>query len=169
LGGGSDTTPGPGTIGSGNPGGGGGIGSGGSGAAPSFQNAQKGAQSFLDALKSKDIERVSEATALRSQYEAKTADHRQLFNQILSKTIEQADVNKLADLFEGMTIQDMNTVKSSGQVGVIVGKTKGQERVTRTLTVRHEKAGWKVMDFSDARQYIPGNAMNRKTTARKSR
>jgi hypothetical protein len=144
----------------GGPGGpGGGPGSGGSGKAPSFQDPYAGAQSFLDALKAKDPALLQQATALRSPTEAKTEAHRELFDAIQKSALDTGDFDKLVAAFDGMSIQDKNVVKSTGLYGIIVGKMSGRDRLTRTLYVRKEAAGWKVVDFGAIRDFKPNIGM----------
>jgi hypothetical protein len=125
-----------------------GPGGGGSNQEPDFRYAETGAIAFLNALKAKDPERLKEATALRSVLEVKNADHKEMFQKILEGNLEDEKLNQLAELFNGMAIVDENTYKSTGSIGIIVGKNEGQEQVTRTIYMRKEKAGWKVLDFS---------------------
>jgi hypothetical protein len=127
---------------------------GGGGAAADFRNPISGAKAFLAALKAKDPELLSEAVALRSVTEAHTEKHRELFKAIREKALDPAELDDMAAAFEGMAVQDTNTPKSSGQLGVIVGKAKGKDRITRTLYMRKEKAGWKVMDVGGEREFI---------------
>ena len=53
-----------------------------------------------------------------------------------------------AKKLDGFTFAGTNAAKSSGQLGVIVTKQEGTSLLRRTLTMRHEKAGWKVQDIS---------------------
>jgi len=128
---------------------------GGPSGAPSFKNPVKGVESWLNALKSKDMKALKDASALRGQYEAKTETHRELFRAIQEETLPEEDLESLAKAFEGMKVQDANTIKSTGQVGIIVGKMDKKDRITRTLFVRKEKAGWKVVDFGAMRDFQP--------------
>ncbi len=132
------------------PGMGGDDGPGGSDKEPDFKSSIGGAKAFLDALKKKDLRLLAEATALRSIYEA-TGSHLPLFKGIREESLPQEDLDELARAFEGMKVINMNQRKSTGMVGVIVGKQEGSDYHTRTLYVRHEKDGWKVQDFSVAR------------------
>jgi len=115
-----------------------------------FKTATKGAESFLSALKDKDPERLAEATALHAKYEIEVPnkEHLAFFTAVLEKTATPSDIEALAKEFAGMKVMGTNTRKSTGMTGVIVGKTEDNKRLTRTLYVRHEEAGWKVQDFS---------------------
>jgi hypothetical protein len=161
----------PGVMGPGGAGGAGGragaaIGGGGSGKAPSFTNAREGAQSFLDALKSKDPELLREATALRSPTEAESQAHRDLFAAIQGSSLADSQLSELAQTFDGMSYYDFNVVKSTGRVGIILSKMKDRTRQTRTLFVRLEKAGWKVVDFGPLREFKPP-VMGRRPTGKR--
>jgi hypothetical protein len=133
--------PGPGGLGGGGAGGG-------SSAVDKFDTPVEGAQSWLNALKSGDLEAVKTATALRGQTEASTKAHKDLFASFVSDDgPQQEDVADLAKGFEGFKVVGKNTAKSTGQIGVILEKTEGRNTLRRTLTMRKEKDGWKVMDF----------------------
>lgn len=113
---------------------------------PDFRDPYKSAQAFLDAVKAKDPVRIADCLALRSRYEA-AKNHLEMFDALLERTADQSTLDELADTFEGMTIVGSNDAKSSGRLGVICSKTKDNVESRRTLIVRREKAGWKVLDF----------------------
>jgi hypothetical protein len=129
-----------------------GLGAGAGGAAAGtndFSSPVKGAESFLAAVKSKDPNRLREAVALRSQYEADTKSHRDMFATILGDDGADAGIlDELATAFNGMAVSGMNTIKSTGKRGVTVSKMEKGDEIRRTLIVRREKDGWKVQDFS---------------------
>ncbi len=152
---GADSTGGPGMAGY--PGGSGGAGGGKKEA--DFSNPYKGAETFLDAVQSKDPNRLALAVALRSAREA-TADHRDIFQAILEYRLDSDTMDALAEAFEGMKIAGANQVKSTGLLGIILSKTEGRDQVRRTLYVRREKAGWKVLDFTGALSFTPGRIGN---------
>jgi hypothetical protein len=137
---------GPGAAGRpGGPGGGGPVAA--AAKAPDFRDPMKGAQSFLDAVKSKDAERISEAIAQRSRNEA-VDSHKERLAALLDKSADQATLDELADLFEGMRITDTNVAKSTGRRGVILSKRKGNDEIRITLYMRRELNDWKVVDYS---------------------
>jgi hypothetical protein len=109
--------------------------------------------SFLGALRAKDAEALAEATALHAPTEA-SAHYQKAFTAIVEQSLAPEDFDEIAKKFEGMTIVGQNQAKSSGRLGIIVGKTgqKG-EYLTRTITVRKEKLGWKVADISGQREF----------------
>jgi hypothetical protein len=104
---------------------------------------------FLNAVKSKNKDRIADATALRSVREAHSKSMKQLFSNILDNSISDEDVNDLAKQLEGYSIIGQNTAVSSGQLGIILGKSNGNYgQYRRTITVRHEAKGWKVSDIT---------------------
>ncbi len=145
----------PGMAGPGDPGGSSGGGNSGPGSAkePDYDSPYAGANTFLDALDKKDTRVLAEAVAIRSEFEAETTFKRNLFKAIREESLATSDLDQLAELFKDMKIVSRNTPKSTGSLGVIVGKMDKEkyEYRTRTLTMRHEKLGWKVQDFSGPR------------------
>jgi hypothetical protein len=116
---------------------------------PADFNSPVGAVSaFLDALKAKDLKRLSEATALRASAEAKGVKNQKLFASITDESMTEDDLSELANKLEGYQVVGMNDFKSSGRAGVTLGKqaTNGDYH-QRTVIVRKEKAGWKVADI----------------------
>jgi hypothetical protein len=141
-----------GRVGGGDPGSVGGPGGGAAGTAnkaPDFRDPYKSAQSFLDAVKAKDPVRLAECVALRSRNEA-AKNHREMFDAMLERTADPSTLDELADTFEGMTIVGANDVKSTGSRGIICSKRKENVETRRTLVMRREKAGWKVLDYGGA-------------------
>jgi hypothetical protein len=142
------------------PGGGYGPGGGGGGtidanAKADYNTPYTAVQTFLAALKAKDAERLADATALHAATES-SAHYRKMFTAILSNDLAPEDLDELAKKFEGFNIMGQNQAKSSGRLGIIVGKAgTGRDtgdQFTRTITVRKEKAGWKVCDISGQRE-----------------
>jgi hypothetical protein len=124
------------------------------GGSPGGGNASKSptvgaAEKFLDALKDKDLQKLQEAIALRAPLES-AARHRTLFANIRDGQIDEATLGELSDAFAEMKVAGMNTAKSTGLRGVIVTKTEKDKNksISRTIYVRREVAGWKVLDFS---------------------
>ncbi|MBX6315788.1 MAG: hypothetical protein IRY99_23170, partial [Isosphaeraceae bacterium] len=136
------------------PGGGDAGGAGASDGPADFKNPVNAARAFLNALKAKDLERLAEATALRSTYES-SGSHRELFKAILDTTLSEEDLDELAKAFEGFEIYRLAQAQSTGQQGVILAKNEGRDHFERTLYIRREKAGWKVLDFSKVREFRP--------------
>ena len=64
---------------------------------------------FLIAVRSKDPERLAEATALRAGQAGETGPHYQkLFSAILEQSLAPEDLDELAKKFEGVTIVGHN-------------------------------------------------------------
>lgn len=126
--------------------------SGGSGKEPSFKYPITGAQAFLDAVKAKDPQKLNDAVALRSRLES-SASRRSLFEQILDSSVPSETLQELADAFEGYKIVRLGAVEGTGHQDVILMKAAGKDNLQRALTLRKEKAGWKVSDFSGVRKF----------------
>ena len=56
----------------------------------------------------------------------------------------------MAKKLEGFKVADVNTATSSRRLGITLRKAEGKKgaMLQRTITVRQEKAGWKVVDIS---------------------
>jgi hypothetical protein len=115
---------------------------------PDYSNPTAAAETFLNALTKKDPALIAEATAIRAQYEAKDTKMQDFWKQAKAESLAQEDLDKLIRTFEGMKVVNNNQRKSTAMVGVTVGKTEENNYYTRTLYLRHEKDGWKVLDFS---------------------
>jgi len=118
------------------------------GASGNFHTPVGGATAFLNALKSKNLEKVAEATALRAPQEAEGTTNRKLFQAILDKELSQEDLDGVAKMLEGFAITGMNAATSTAKVGLTITKVEGTSQLRRTITMRKEKAGWKVVDIS---------------------
>ena len=116
-----------------------------------FTTESKGAESFLSALKSRDAKAVAEALALHSRYEASGA-HKGDFGDILDETASAEQINKIASEFDGFQIQSLGQRLGEGEVKVILTKQDEKSSMSRTLTMRHEKLGWKVQDYGGKRE-----------------
>jgi hypothetical protein len=115
-----------------------------------FTNPTKAASSFLSAVQAKDAERLADAVALRARYEA-GSEHKPVLSSVLDKTPAAEDLDKMARDFAGMKFMSLGARKGSGEQNVVVGKADQKQSTTRVLTVRKEKAGWKVQDYGGAR------------------
>jgi hypothetical protein len=128
-------------------------------------------QAFLDALKARDLERLTEATALRAQTES-SPKNQDMFKRIFDGTLSESELNALATRLEGYSIASENTPKSTGSVDVVLRKTSrnnnnnsgisgGGSYYTLRVRVRREKKGWGVCDisapteFKNPRMYNP--------------
>jgi hypothetical protein len=110
-----------------------------------FNDPMIAAGFFLDAVQKKDLNRISQATALRAATESKNT---KLFQLILTQELAQEDLDELAKKLDKFQIFSTNVAKSSGRLGIIIRKPEGTSMMQRTITMRHEKAGWKVLDIS---------------------
>lgn len=122
-------------------------GTGGDNSPPDFTTPWGGGATFLAALRAKDPARLHEATAARAPFECHEKN-KKLFEALVEESMSQEDLDELAKLLEGYTITGQNTPKSSAVFSLIM--TKASDRTTtlvRRLTMRKEKAGWKVMDI----------------------
>ena len=126
----------------------GGAGNGDSNAPADYRTQMGAARAFLNAVKAKDKSRIAEATAIRSSTEAATSSMKRLFASITDESISDEAVAELAKSLEGFQIMGANEAKSSGRLGIILSKTNSQNgQFRRTLTVRKEAKGWKVVDI----------------------
>jgi len=101
---------------------------------------------FLEAVKAKNLAKMAEATALRAPLEASTRNQK-IFSAILEQDLATEDLDELAKKLDGYTYAGSNQAKSSGKLGVIFTRPEGTSVMRRTITMRHEKAGWKVLDI----------------------
>jgi hypothetical protein len=156
--------------GPGGPGGGGG-GAGNVDLTPANYHTPTGAvKAFLSALQAKDLDRLSESTALRARLEA-SGKNQELFSKISDLTLSDSEVDKLASALEGFTVTGENPPRSTGRVDVVLQKSgKNNSYITRKITVRHEKKGWGVMDISGPAEFkTPGMVRPRGNTGGRSK
>jgi hypothetical protein len=128
---------------------------------PNFMYPATGAMSFLNALKAKDPERLAQTIALHvDTNELSDAKHRKSMVAILNKSLPDNELNALAKSLEGFQVAGTNAPKDSGHLGVMIQKMQGKDLLRRTLMMRKEKGGWKVLDVG--REYkIEGYVMPR--------
>jgi hypothetical protein len=150
--------------GPGMPGGPGGFNApGGSNAPANFHSPEGAVTAFLNALKAKDLDRLSEAIAIRAPIEA-TAKNRDIFQRIYDGNLSESELDELARKMEGYQIAGENPAKSSGRVQVLLRKANANNAgwSTRLVVVRHEKKGWGVCDvlgeavYKSPRMTLPG-------------
>jgi hypothetical protein len=113
-----------------------------------YKDPVTGANSFLNAMKSKDIRKIAESISLHAPLEAKSTVNQKLFMAVLEETLAQEDVDELARKLENYTISSVNVAKSSGMRGVTITRPEGTSIMRRTIMMRLEKKGWKVQDIS---------------------
>jgi len=121
---------------------------GGDNAPADFSSPIGGVNAFLKALRKKDAAALAEATALHAPTEA-SDKNRRIFEQISRQELDEEGLSQLAQRLEGFQIQSRNHPKSSNTIGITLGKraTGSNSMLYRTIQVRKEKAGWKVLDI----------------------
>src|SRR5262249_36903050 len=72
--------------------------------APDFSDPRQAVQAFLDAVKSKDLDRLTEATAIHAQQEASSAKNRDIFKRIYDGSLSEAELDDIASKLEGFSI-----------------------------------------------------------------
>jgi hypothetical protein len=113
-----------------------------------FQTPRDALDAFLNALQARDPMRLAEATSLHAPLEANPAN-RPLFLAILQRRFSEQELKDLALRLEGYKFVEPSSPKrerSSGQRTLTL--MKPGSRSVLHATIRHEKAGWKVLDIS---------------------
>jgi hypothetical protein len=115
---------------------------------PDFHTPEGGVIAFLNALKARDLDRLTEATAIHAQIEAR-AKNQETFKRIYDGSLSEQELDDLAKKLEGYTLSGNNPPKSTARIDMIITK-RGENNsiVNRIVTVRHEKKGWLVCDIS---------------------
>lgn len=135
--------------------GGGAPGGGGDDPGPgAFRSPGTAVQAFLSALKAKNKDRLSQATARRAATEA-AERNRKIFAAILEQSVSDEELDDMARSLEGFQVTSILPAKSTGQIGVLIGKMDNRDRLQRTVQVRREKEGWKVLDFGGVVDFKP--------------
>ena len=116
-----------------------------------FRHPWTAANAFLAALKTKDADKLAQTTALRAPVEG-SVKYQKVFTAILERSLAPEDMDELAKKFEGYSIIGQNEPKSTGKFEIIVSRAEGTSQFHRTITLRKEKAGWKVCDVSGPRE-----------------
>jgi hypothetical protein len=109
-----------------------------------FTDPKFAARAFLAALEDKDLKRLAQATALRAATESK---NQELFRLILAQKLGPEDLDELAKKLAGFQIAASNQ-PANNVVKIVVTRPVDVGILRRTLTMREEKAGWKVLDVS---------------------
>jgi len=119
-------------------------------------------RSFLFALSIRDKDRLSEATALRSQTEAPNDKIKELFGKIVLGNISDAELDDIAKKLQGYVLVGENAVHSKGKLGIIIRRPTAEGGfLSRTVTVRKEKKGWGVIDISSPIEFTPTGGSSR--------
>jgi hypothetical protein len=120
-----------------------------------FKHPATAVQAFLSALQSKNKDRLTQATARRAQTEAEEK-HRKIFAEIIDGSISDDELDEMSKAMTGYRVVNVLPAKSTGRIGVLIAKAEGRDMMQRTITVRKEADGWKVMDISAMLDFKPG-------------
>jgi len=123
-----------------------------------FRSPNTAVEAFLSALRAKNKDRLSQATAKRAATES-VEKHQKIFAAILEGSISDEELDDMAKSLEGFQVNGILPAKSTGQVGVTIGRSNGIDQLQRTVQVRREKEGWKVMDFGGVFIFKPTGVM----------
>jgi hypothetical protein len=105
-------------------------------------------RTFLNALRAKDADKLSEATAQRAATES-SEKNQATFSKILEVSLSESEMDDLAKKLEGYQVAGENPPKSTGRVDVVVQKNgQNGSYYRRRITARREKKGWGVLDIS---------------------
>jgi hypothetical protein len=123
-------------------------GMGGDNAPPDFRSPVGGVTAFLKALRLKDAAALAEATALHAPMEA-SERNRKIFEAITRQELAEDDLAELAAKLDGFQMSGKNHPKSTNVEEIILTKrsTTSNDTLVRTIQVRKEKQGWKVLDI----------------------
>ena len=124
-----------------------------SSAPASFVSPAEGANSFLNALEEKDLDKLAEATAKHAPVDAREKN-KKLFTQIADGSLSQEDLDDLAKRLEGFRVAGADPPRSTGQSVIVLEKQEEGALFGRKMTMRKEKAGWKVQDIGGEIDYF---------------
>ncbi|MEW4566281.1 hypothetical protein AB1L88_00295 [Tautonia sp. JC769] len=114
-----------------------------------FDSPRGAVDAFLNAIKAKDVQGLSDATALRAPREAETSSRRRTFQAIREMSLSEDELNTIADDFEGFEVAQMSRPTASGIVSFILRKQGDYgSTLQRRIDVRKERSGWKVNDVT---------------------
>ena len=134
------------------------LGSGAAGGPADFATPGGAVNAFLMAVQAKDRAKIAQATARRAPTEA-AAKNREFFKVLLEESVADDQLDELAKAFEGYRPTQLLQAVSTAQRGVLLSKSEpGGASLSRTVQVRKEKDGWKVLDFTGFREFkaMPG-------------
>lgn len=134
-----------------------------------FESPRGAVDAFLSAVKAKDIQGLSEATALRAPREAETATRRKTFQAIREMSLSVEELNSIADEFEGFEVAQMSRPTTAGIVSFILRKEGDYgSTLQRRIDVRKERSGWKVNDVTGVSEIkrLGGRAMEQRNRNR---
>ena len=111
---------------------------------PPISGLPKGAvQAFLDALKDRDLGRLTEATALRAQNEA-VKHNQEMFKRIFDGSFSKAEIDDLAAKLDGykiMQLQPAQEQRPPGRDRLQARQQRQHGRRSRSPPARRRKAG----------------------------
>jgi hypothetical protein len=133
--------------------------------AADFDSPQGAVEAFLDAIEARDIQRLQEATALRAPQHAETAARRKAFQAIREMSLTPEEFDMIAENMDGFKIARMSRPTEAGVLSFILQK-EGEfgSTLLRTIDVRKERSGWKVLDVSGVSENkrLGGRAMEQR-------
>jgi len=119
-----------------------------------FRTPEGAVKAFLDALKAHDLNRLTEATALRAGQENETKKRNQeMFKRIFDGTLSDSELNDLATFLEGYQVSQIIPQRSTNRAHIVLSKRDTKNKNSRNMTTvvmyaRLEKKGWGVVDIS---------------------
>ena len=130
-----------------------------------FRYPASAVNAFLIALKAKNKDRLSQATAKRAATES-VEKHQKIFAAILDGSISDEELDDMARALDGFQVGGTLPAKSTGVIGVVINKMDNRDALQRTVQVRREKEGWKVMDFGGTIDFRPTGSYRRPSSRR---
>ena len=118
-----------------------------------FTDPVKAVDSFLSAVKARNIDKIAESVANRAKADASSAKAKEMFNSIHERTLSDDDMAELADDLKDFKVQGMKPASSTGSREVLLSKriqdekTKRSYNLSRSVRVRKEKDEWKILDI----------------------
>jgi hypothetical protein len=126
-------------------------------------------RAFLSALKAKDRDRLSDATAAHAASNSPVetvSKNKDLFGKIIDGSISDSELDDIAKKLDGFHVAGENAVKSTGRAGVYADKPNDSGGFyRRTFTLRKEKKGWGIMDISPPTEFKGGPGARRSKAA----
>src|SRR5262249_35497091 len=84
-----------------------------------FRTPEGAVTAFLNALKAKDLNRLTEATALRAGTDETKKRNQEMFRRIFDGSLSESELNKLASSLEGYQISQIIPQTSSNSAHVV--------------------------------------------------
>lgn len=122
-----------------------------------FRNPVSGAQSFLNALRSRNQELLAQCLSKTAPREANVVN-REWMTRALIEELPESKLSEWIGILEGFRIDDTNTPKNSGSLGVILHLKTKKNTYNCTIQMKREgdqrnsdNGAWKVQDVSQVR------------------